>query len=77
MNDYEGSLFASLFWMVGLICSPTGGFLSGWLGRRKIIMFTAPLIAIGWIVIGFAQNKIMLYLGRIITSGKNSEAVRI
>ena len=69
MDDYEGSLFASLFWMVGVICSPMGGFLSGWLGRRKIILLTTPLVAIGWIIIGFANNKLMLYLGRIISSG--------
>ena len=62
LDDYEGSLFASLFWMVGVICSPTGGFLSSWLGRRKIILLTTPLVAIGWIIIGFANNKLMLYL---------------
>ena len=69
MDDYEGSLFASLFMMMGVICSPTGGFLSGWLGRRKIVLIASPLVALGWLVIGFAQNKIMLYLGRIVTSG--------
>ena len=69
LDDYEGSLFASLFWMVGVICSPMGGFLSGWLGRRKIILLTTPLVAIGWIIIGCANNKLMLYLGRIISSG--------
>ena len=73
LNDYEGSLFASLFWMVGVICSPIGGALSGWLGRRKIVMIAAPLVGCGWLIIGFAQNKIMLYIGRVITSGKNLE----
>ena len=69
LNDYEGSLFASLFWMVGVICSPIGGILSGWLGRRKIVIISAPLVSCGWLVIGLAQNKMMLYIGRIITSG--------
>ena len=73
LNDYEGSLFASLFWMVGVICSPIGGALSGWLGRRKIVMIAAPLVGCGWLIIGFAQNKIMLYIGRVITSGKTLE----
>ena len=72
LDDNEGSLFASLFWMVGVICSPIGGFLSGWLGRRKIVIITAPLVACGWLVIGLAQNKIMLYIGRIVTSGRYS-----
>ena len=29
LNDDEGSLFASLFWMVGLFFAPIGGILSG------------------------------------------------
>ena len=70
LDDGEGSLFASLFWMVGVICSPVGGFLSGWLGRRKIVILTAPLLVCGWLLIGFSQNKMMLYVGRIITSGE-------
>ena len=70
LNDNEGSLFASLHWMVGVICSPIGGILSGWLGRRKIVMIAAPLVGCGWLIIGFAQTKIMLYVGRVITSGK-------
>ena len=69
LNDNEGSLFASLHWMVGVICSPIGGVLSGWLGRRKIVMIATPLAGCGWLIIGFAQNKIMLYIGRVITSG--------
>ena len=69
LDDNEGSFFASLFWMVGIICSPIGGILSGWLGRRKIVIIAAPLVGIGWLIIGLAQSKIMLYAGRIITSG--------
>ena len=69
LDDYEGSFFASLFWMTGIICSPIGGFLSGWVGRRKIVIFTAPLVSLGWLCIGIAQNRLMLYIGRIITSG--------
>ena len=56
--------------MTGIICSPIGGFLSGWVGRRKIMIFSAPLVALGWLCIGIAQNKFMLYVGRIVTSGK-------
>ena len=70
LDDNEGSLFASLFWMVGIICSPIGGFLSGWLGRRKIVMITAPLVACGWLIIGFSQNKMIIYIGRVINTCK-------
>ena len=31
-------------------------------------MLTSPILVIGWIIIGIAQNKVVLYLGRIISS---------
>ena len=49
--------------------SPIGGFFSGWLGRKKAVILTSPFVSVGWLIIGFAQNKIMLYVGRIISSG--------
>ena len=71
LDENESSLYASLFWIIGIICSPIGGILSGWLGRRKIVMIASPLVICGWLIIGFAQNKIMLYSGKTICSGKN------
>lgn len=71
LDENESSLYASLFWIIGIICSPIGGVLSGWLGRRKIVMIASPLVICGWLIIGFAQNKIMLYIGKTICSGKN------
>ena len=71
LDENESSLYASLFWIIGIICSPIGGVLSGWLGRRKIVMIASPLVICGWLIIGFAQNKIMLYCGKTICSGKN------
>ena len=56
--------------MVGIFSAPFGGILSGWLGRRKLIIFAAPIVVCGWMVIGLAQNKEMLYAGRIMTSGQ-------
>ena len=72
LEDKEGSLFASLFWMVGIFSAPFGGILSGWIGRRKLIIFAAPIVVCGWMVIGLAQNKEMLYAGRIMTSGQQN-----
>ena len=71
LDENESSLYASLFWIIGVICSPIGGILSGWLGRRKIVMIASPLVICGWLIIGFAQNKIMLYSGKTICSSKN------
>ena len=69
LDAEAGSLFASLFFIVAAISSPIGGILAGTLGRRKTVILTAPLEATGWLLIGFAQNKLMLYFGRIISSG--------
>ena len=69
LDDNEGSLFASLYWMLGVICAPIGGMLSGWLGRRKMVIIAAPLVACGWLIIAMAENKIMLYSGGVIISG--------
>ena len=69
-DDNESSLFASSIYMVAIICEPIGGILSGWLGRRKLILFATPLVICGWLITGFAQNKIMLFIGRILSGGK-------
>ena len=69
-DDNESSLFASSIWIIGIIFSPIGGILSGWLGRRKFVMLATPLVICGWLITGFAQNKIMLFAGRLISGGK-------
>ena len=69
LDENESSLFASLFWMIGIICSPIGGILSGWLGRRKIVLLANPFVICGWLIVGFAQSKEMLYIGRTISCG--------
>ena len=69
-DDNESSLFASSIFMIGIFCSPIGGILSGWLGRRKIVLLGTPLMICGWLITGFAHNKIMLFVGRIVSGGK-------
>ena len=69
-DDNESSLFASSIWIIGIIFSPIGGILSGWLGRRKFVLLATPLVICGWLITGFAQNKIMLFVGRLISGGK-------
>ena len=44
------------------------GALSGILGRRKAVLLFAPLVSVGWILIGAAQNRMMLFLGRFLIS---------
>lgn len=68
LDDYEGSMFAACFWLSGIVCAPLGGILSGWLGRRKVLILTSPFVALGWLIIGLAQNKAMIFIGRVLTS---------
>ena len=39
--------YAALFWICGIVFAPLGGTLSGWLGRRKSILLTIPLVFTG------------------------------
>ena len=68
LNEYQGSWFAAIFWIAGIIFCPLGGALSGWLGRRKIILLSTPLVSLGWLLIGVAENQAMLMLGRAVMS---------
>ena len=71
LNDHEGSLFASLDWMVGLFSTPIGGFLSGLLGKRMLFLIMTPICVCSWLMIGSAQSKIMLYVARVMSGGTN------
>ena len=68
LDEYEGSLFASIYWISGIVFCPVGGSLSGWIGRRKLLMILSPVGACGWLLIGLAQNKLMLYFGMLINA---------
>ena len=68
LNENEGSGFAAILTLTGVIFSPLGGVLSGKLGRKNIILFLAPIVASGWLIIALAQNKAMLFIGHILAS---------
>ena len=68
LTENEGSGFAAILTLSGVICSPLGGILSGKLGRKKIILFVAPIVASGWLIIALAQNKAMLFIGHFLMS---------
>ena len=67
LDDYEGSMFAAIFWIAGIIFSPLGGALAGWIGRRKTILLASPLIASGWLIIAIGHSQAMLFIGRCLT----------
>ena len=68
LDENMGSWFASALWICGLFSSPFGGILSGKLGRRSIILYCTPFVLLGWVQMGLAYNKLMLFSARIITS---------
>ena len=68
MDQHLGSWFASILWICGLFLAPLGGILSGKLGRRAVILYFSPLVLLGWILMGVAYNKYMIFTARIITT---------
>ena len=67
LDDSLRSWFAPTFSFCAIPLMMPGGFLSSKFGRRKILLFTMPFIMAGWGLIGFAQNKIMIFSGRILS----------
>jgi hypothetical protein len=68
LNENEGSWFAANFFIIGIFICPFGGVLSGYLGRKKTILLCTPFLWLGWLMLGLAHNKIMIFGGRSLTS---------
>ena len=68
LNENEGSWFAALAFTSGIIFTPLGGAISGWLGRKKTLMVFSPIVSLGWILIAVSRAKYGLFMGRILTS---------
>ncbi|XP_045524198.1 facilitated trehalose transporter Tret1-like isoform X2 [Pieris brassicae] len=66
ITESEASWIASL----SAVGTPIGCILSGYLmdniGRRRTLIFTEVPLIIGWIIISFAQNVVMIYIGRLL-----------
>ena len=68
LNMLEGAIFAATTSFAGAIFASLGGFFAGWTGRRKALLLSSPFVIFGFLLIAFAENKIMLFFGRIISS---------
>ena len=77
LTENEGSGFAAILTLSGVIFSPLIGFLSGWLGKKKIIFCTTPIVASGWLILALAQNKAMLFIGNIMVSMSTAQAATV
>ena len=49
------------------ICSVLGGIIAGMIGRKKTILFISPLLTIGLITQGLANESHVLNVGRFIS----------
>ena len=68
LDDDLRSWFAPTFHICAILFMMPGGILSSKFGRRKIMLYTMPFIMAGWVLIGLAQNKIMIFSGRILSN---------
>ena len=68
LDKIQASWFASLDLFSCMIFAPVGGLLSGWLGRKKIMMAFSPLAVIGWVLIANQTTEWMLFSGRLLSS---------
>ena len=68
LDKTQASWFASLDLFSCMIFAPVGGLLSGWLGRKKIMIGFSPLAVVGWVLIANQTTEWMLFSGRLLTS---------
>ena len=68
LDENEGSWFAALSYIGAIIFAPLGGLIAGTLGRKKTLMIFSPIVSCGWLFIAASDTKIMLFLGKMLTS---------
>ncbi|XP_064543962.1 facilitated trehalose transporter Tret1-2 homolog [Drosophila montana] len=64
-SDQFGWLSSLLTLGATVVCIPAG-FIIDWIGRRPTMLALIPPYMVGWILMIFAQNVMMLYFGRFI-----------
>ena len=72
LDEQTRSWFAPTFNICLVIFMIPGGILCNKIGRRGIMLFAIPFIIVGWLLIGFALNRVMLFIGRIVVSAFTS-----
>lgn len=64
---YSSIYLQSLLPFGAIFGGPVGGWAIDRLGRKGAILFCVIPFELGWLLIAYAQNRSMLYAGRIIT----------
>ncbi|KAK3750850.1 hypothetical protein QZH41_007646 [Actinostola sp. cb2023] len=65
-TESQGSWFSALITIGAILGGPLGGWMIEALGRKSGIMACGIPFEIGWLLICYAKNHLMLYFGRLI-----------
>ena len=63
---FWGGLLSSSYAFMQFVFSPTIGTLSDIFGRRPVLLMASILLGIDYLLMGFAENILILFIGRII-----------
>ena len=63
---FWGGLLSSSYAFMQFVFSPTLGALSDIVGRRPVLLIASLLLALDYLVMGFAETIFILFIGRII-----------
>ena len=66
LDDNQESWFVSIDIMMAIIFTPIGGKITEFLGIKKTFLLFAPIIVLGWILVGTFVSTFCLLLGRIL-----------
>ena len=63
---FWGGLLSSSYAFMQFVFSPTIGTLSDIFGRRPVLLIASFLLGIDYLVMGFAETILILFIGRIV-----------
>ena len=67
LDEQSLSWFAPTFHICAAMFMIIGGIISSKIGRRRVHLISIPFIIMGYVLMGLAQNKTMLFAGRILS----------
>ncbi|ODN03069.1 Facilitated trehalose transporter Tret1-2 [Orchesella cincta] len=67
LEESDHSWIGSIAPIGACVSGPVAGFLVDTFGRKKCMLFVAPLFILGWLLIAFAEYVEMIFAGRFIT----------
>src|SRR5580692_7506048 len=65
-SAFAVGLLASTFSLCGFISGPLWGNLSDRIGRKTVLIVSQVGATIGWVMLAFAPNMIVVFIARIV-----------